>query len=287
MQTVINIPFPGFYESSLSGIVDHECESFAEYENEKQDSEYHKEDNFPPALQVDVSQFAWECVDYSAAYLEIARDYVESLDDWLTEAARDIDPDAPVPGLTFCGMDSPREYNFSTDQVDCYVNESFVEWLFQQSKKAGHGELIKTLERRHKSRDGFISFYSHRLADWLAKPVSEWDYHELRSLLESVFPALNDPDSAWEIEQSLHENGWQYFESNMDWQKYDSKLADARADALLAWIESEPQSAREWAGNNADKLAPFEAASPEVSLWAMGENIPYRCALTPDLFAGA
>lgn len=88
----INLPFSGFYDSLWSDIV----EQFGEYENEKQESrEYHPEEYMPEPLRVDVTAFAWEFVDYSAAHLKIAQAYVEAFAEWLDDQARDLNPKTP------------------------------------------------------------------------------------------------------------------------------------------------------------------------------------------------
>ena len=286
-MAILNIPFAGFYESKYSDLIDHEIEQFGEYENEKQSSEYYPETLQPEELRVDVSEFAWEFVDHSAAYSEIARDYVEAFGIWLTEAAHELDSDAPVHELTFNRMDSPREYNFSTDQIDVEISDLFVQWLFDQSAKNDHAELSTVLERRHKSRSGFISFYSWRLADWLAKPVSDWDYHELRSLLEAVFPELHgETEWDWGIYENLSQESYSYLDKHMNWAKFDAAVIEKRAEKLAQWLTDDEDSALIWRANN--RVAFDDLMRAEMGLFATFEfpAAPYRCPETPDLFAG-
>jgi len=281
-KTCMNIPFGGFYESLWSDLIDREVESFAENRTEEQDSVYYPESNMPEPLHVDFG-FAWEHMNYAAAYLDVAKDYVEAFAEWLEDAARDIDPDAPACGLTFARLDSPREYNFRTDDIDCDVNESFVAWMFAQTEKDGFRALTRTLERRHKSYDGFHSFYSHRLADWLAKPVAEWDYHELRSLLESVFESALAEDWRMDLYYALSDGAYAYFDANFDYAAFDAKVLELRAEKLAEWLDSDPEAAGRWIAHNAEKAAPMVALLPSDCVLP---DMPYRCAKTPDMFAG-
>ena len=251
-----NIPFSGFYDSLWSGMIDSEVESFAEYENELQESqEYHPETFQPEELRVDVTKFAWEHMHYQGAYLDIAKYYAEAFGRKLDELAADIDPDAPPCALVFNRMDSPREYNFVTDQIDVELSEEFVNWMFAQSEADGHAELIKTLERRHKSRDGFSSFYSWHLSDWIKRPVSEWDYHELRSLLEAVFPEMDSSDVQMDLYYEVTDDSYTVFDSHFNHSEFQAEVEKKR-DELRG------------------ELDPAFLAS-----------LPYRCALTPDMFA--
>jgi hypothetical protein len=130
-----------------------------------------------------------------------------------------------------------------------------VLWLFAQSEAGGHAELIKTLERRHKSRDGFSSFYSWHLCDWLKKPVLEWDYHELRSLLESVFPELDSSDVEMDLYYDVSDNSNEVFNSHFNYSEFQAEVEKKR-DELRGELDP-----------------------------AFLAGLPYRCALTPDMFA--
>lgn len=250
-----NIPFSGFYDSLWSDLIDSEVESFVEYENETQKSqEYYPETFLPEELRVDVSEFAWEHMDYRGAYLEIAEYYAEAFGRKLDELATDIDSDAPPCALVFNRMDSPREYNFTTDQIDVELSEEFVKWMFAQSEAGCHAELIKTLERRHKSRSGFCSFYSWQLSDWLKKPVLQWDYHELRSLLESVFPDLDSSDMEADLYDDVSDGSDQVFNSHFNYTQFQAEV-ERKRDELRGELD------------------------PEIRA-----SLPYRRALTPDMF---
>lgn len=284
---LINIPFAGFYESIYSDIVDSWLERLIENrEEEESDSEYYPEEYYPEELRADYSD-SWRHFDYTAAYLAIAKDYAESFGELINDWAKELDDSAPDCGLQFSRLDSPKYYNFSTDAIDCDFSESFVQWLFTQSAKDDHAGLQKTLIRRHKSRDGFISYYSHYLADWLEKPFLDWDYHELRSLLETVFPQLaSDSDWNYNIYYPLAESDYTYCDSAMDWESFNAAILESRAEKLAQWIESDESSAIAWVINNPAKFDAIASDSPDIQIWESSRELPYRCSKTPDLFEG-
>jgi hypothetical protein len=128
---IVNIPFPGFYGSLLSGELDSVEEREADNMAEKEESaEYYPEDYQPAELRIDASSYAsmiFDCMNYSAARNALARDYAETFD---SVASEEIG--FPL-GLRFESMTSPREYNFTTDQLFCYVPEQTVVRLFELS----------------------------------------------------------------------------------------------------------------------------------------------------------
>jgi len=284
MTATINIPFSGFYNSLWSSLVevDSEVEQFAEYAAELQESrKYHPEEYHPEELRVDVSHWAWEMVNYSAAHLEIAKDYAAAFGAWLDERARDIDPDAPPCELTFASMDSPREYNFRTDEIDAEISESFVAWMRAQAEAGGEcaEPLADAIRRRHSSRSGFISFYANDLRAW-PEDVESWDCRQLRTLLESVFGVPNELEDIYDM---VSGNSYDYFTDHFKWKEYESRVTEERAEKLAEWLDSDPEKAGAWMAHNPEKAAPLVALLPaDFDL----EGLPYRCQKTPDLFTG-
>jgi hypothetical protein len=253
----INLPFDGFYESMWSEEVDHIQEREAEYRCEREREEIADE-----RLHLDESfyhdAYFW-CADYSDCYLAIARQYVAEFDHMVSEELG-----FPLCG-EFDGMESPREYNFGTDRLFMKVPFATVERLFAISAEDQHMTLASVIAERHTSRSGFISFYDHVLADWLEKPLADWDHNELGTLIRAVL-RLRGIEGDDRHGESLHwrmfeavcdgEYIWEKFQECIDWEKFDAKVADARAE----------------------KLAEITADEPEYV-------IPYRCDQTLDLFS--
>ncbi|MBX9645555.1 MAG: hypothetical protein K2X57_00695 [Xanthobacteraceae bacterium] len=88
-------------------------------------------------------------------------------------------------GLQFSELDSPDEYNFRTDRILATMPTSSVRKLFKLSAKVLHGGLDEAIEDRFTPYPGFMPYYSNDIVARLAKPVEEWDYHELCTLLDA------------------------------------------------------------------------------------------------------
>ena len=117
-KTEFSLNFGGFYHSEHSENIDSKEESYG---------------------------YDWEEVDYKNTYINYCNAYLNKLSEEL-----EID-------LTFIQLDSPREYNFTTDKILCSIsNKDFNTLLDAYDTK----ELFNYIEEHSKSRDGFSSFYS-------------------------------------------------------------------------------------------------------------------------------
>ena len=147
MSVEINIPFPGFYDSWLSDLLDHELEHHAE--NETNESEY--ELQHPEQLRLDESEIldlTWRHCSFSDAHDILARAYLDAFDSfagdilgetrpgwvkqWDSESREYVNRRVQLDsiGVQFSTMTSPREYNFETDRLFANVSFAFVKRLF-------------------------------------------------------------------------------------------------------------------------------------------------------------
>lgn len=304
MSTVeIKIPFPGFYHSIYSEMIDHEESSYAEHHCDDSDGD---ESQWPEALRIDAgdyAQFLFEVTHYDIAYRAIARDYVDAFSyqagealgiespesvrvyDWQAGKYKRERRNVNSLRLTWGAMESPREYNFTTDRLFANVPVSVVRKLWAISKADSHETLTRVASDRHSSRSGFISFYASNWRDW--GPVSDWDHNQLETLLRAACELsgmdCDDSDLDLYYQVSGDSAGYQAWEKAVDWPAFDAKRDEARAEKLAEWLESDPEAAKEWIGYDARgaDLLKAEISWPDVDL----DDVPYRCARTPDLFA--
>ena len=89
--------------------------------------------------------------------------------------------------LKFCNVQSPKEYNFTTDIIICEAPISALISLFNtiMSNKDYVCEFKKTLKALFTDRSGFYSFYSNNLDDWLAKNPHDYDANEWGAVIET------------------------------------------------------------------------------------------------------
>lgn len=164
--------FSGFYESIHDSVFDQETEYIMEEYNKKYDD-----------------------FDFSIDYLAYCKSYVAA-----------ISKEIGIK-LEFVEMTSPREYNFTTDNIYCKISAKAIEKI----SSALNSESLKTIiKQRFSSRDGFISFYSNDVEEWKETPISEWDYNELGTLLDAWIIENND----LEYWKNLDFCGYEYCSGN-------------------------------------------------------------------------
>ena len=258
--TIVNVTaFPGFYESWLSQEIDHVEEQESEWMAEKQtngdDPDYFQ----PEHLRLEVDDFAelfFDCTDYSIVHLKMADLFSQGFDSF---ASGILGFDV---GLKFESMASPKYYNYETDRLFVHIPLETLGRLFWISASEGHETLQKCLKERCTSYEGFHSYYSNDLQEWLAKPLDTWDHNEIAALLDAVIVA-SDPE-AFEDWSNLYYavfDGSEQYEcvsAGIDWEKLEAKTQEKR-DELQEAYDAE----------HADD--PYYVA-------------PYRCSLTIDLF---
>ncbi len=145
-------------------------------------------------------------------------------------------------GLKFSRLDSPREYNFTTDRILAGMPPRTAARLFALSEREGHERLGKAIREAFTPYPGCVPYYSDRVADWIAKPIADWDAIELGVLLG----AFVDTDIDMDLYHDIAEGGaYEAFEDSVDWKRFDKK-ADAlrrqKTDAYLEEVEFEGEA---------------------------------------------
>ena len=106
---------------------------------------YHSEHSETIENNIELYGYDWEDVDYKKTNINYCKAFLNRLGEELQ-----ID-------LNFISLDSPREYNYTTDKIFCSISkEDFKTLLDDYDNK----ELFNYIEEHSKSRSGFTSFYS-------------------------------------------------------------------------------------------------------------------------------
>lgn len=233
MKTLsVNIPFCGFYESYLSyemnSILEREIEYTLEREREDGLREYERLDDSTYAQIFDrnITNHIWERC--------IANQWVEYFESYLSDIVE------TKISFTFAELTSPREYNFETDRIFATMTLKDAAKLFAKAKADSFADLAACIKERFTSRDGFISFYSNDLDDWLAKPLSQWDSNELGTLVLSFLK--NERDIEFNIFESLTENGAFYegLWSAINNDQFEKDILEARQEKLEEHLANDP-----------------------------------------------
>ena len=205
------LPFSGFYGSKWSDELDNVENNFIENEAENDDS----------LDESEISSIVDKCRCYGTQIEYVAQEYVGYFNEkFKEEFGIDL-------GLRFESMKSPREYNFSTDILYADIDEDVVRRLLDDLEESKLADMIR---ERFTSRSGFISFYSNRIETWKEKPLEEWDYNEVGTLLEAYVAQVEDFE--WDVYSAMCERNVfdTAFDKGMDWDKYREMCDDRRKE---------------------------------------------------------
>ena len=197
---IIQIPFPGFYNSCLSSELDNQEEQFTE--------NFLEENPDINANELDFWRYSNQCHAYDA----IAKTWVDAFSEQFGIA------------LEYSDMSSPREYNFETDRIFARISDESVIKLFAETDIEVFRNAIK---KRHTSYDGFYSHYPNDLESWGLNPL-EYDHNQLMTLL---IANIGDEYDSWKIFESLvYDDSLFYnaFESTVDWQAFEEHIREIR-----------------------------------------------------------
>jgi len=158
-ELTATIPFQGFYNSYFDDVIDRTLE-----------------DIFNPSCGEGAVPDGAHRIDSRKTFAMIAKTYAEAyIQELRSETGLEL------KSLEFESMDSPREYNFSTDRL--FITLSAADAV--QLSRAAEG-LPKLVKDKFTSYDGFRSFYANDLAGW-PEDVAEWDHNQIGTAIEACY----------------------------------------------------------------------------------------------------
>ena len=168
--------FPGFYNTIFEPCKDMEIESLYEAR---------KENGFPD----DTIGFEHYKFDYTEYEQQIAKNCCKAIETELKD-------NKLVDSIKFESVQSPREYNFENDSINCTIsisdeNIKAIVNLLLENKEL----FAKYLKDNYTSYDGFISFFPNELDKWLEMTNIETfqeNPHVLASLFEFILSNILD-----------------------------------------------------------------------------------------------
>jgi hypothetical protein len=170
---ITTIPFTGFYESVHSAIIDSEMESM--FYEAPVALEYFQ-DNWSLSLEVRDMY----CRDYLAAF-------------------------GQATGLTlaYAPVQSPREYNFSTDRLLAFISAYDAQGLLHE---LGRDTLAGYVYTQMRTRGDLIPHYSTDLDAWGA--LATWDYNQVGMLVAAWCDNVHGAIDEIELMEWVVHNGW-------------------------------------------------------------------------------
>ena len=194
----VYLPFGGFYEN-FSCLLDDDIQREIEYLSEEENTDLYFDDFN---------------VDYTAAYLDISKDYAAFYPRWIKKhTGLDI-------SCEFIELWSPREYNFMTDRIYAYIPKldllSLINWPYRKAPDL----LPQYVQTKFKSRPGFIPFYDNDIRNWGS--FFQWDDIQLSTMLEAVSFQIEGEHP--EFYDSLEGEFWDYWSGNNSVSFYMSRV---------------------------------------------------------------
>lgn len=155
-RMLTTVPFSGFYNTSHEALIDDTVERmFSDHA-----TGCHRNEGLEAKLQ--------ELWDFSKVMEAYCKAYAEKFAE-----------EAKIK-LYFDEVDSPKEYNFTTDRIFAYITLKDVKALMKRTDQ----KLFAGVVQEHfTSRSGFISSYSPLLENW--GPVNTWDHNQVGTLLQA------------------------------------------------------------------------------------------------------
>lgn len=232
-HVLASLPWPGFYDSRLSGEIDCHEEREAEYMAER-DAGTEGDDKQPAHLQLSASDYAellFHHCDYHKLHGMLAHSYCDAFDSVMGD---DLGFDV---GIKYESMDSPSYYNFETDRLFAHVPYRVARKLVKLAI-GNRKRLRQVIRDRHESRSGFHSWYASDVSTWADKLLrfyrgdeSALDHNELQTVIQAAWPDACDPDHA--IYYLWSESGggiYHEYDSAMNWQAFEADIAERRQD---------------------------------------------------------
>lgn len=185
------IPFSGFYYSIHDSNLDYALKQM--YQDDHGDS------------IGNLSEYASDKIAWCKVWLAYSEAYCEAWSDETGIACK------------FDKLESPRFYNFRTDQIIAIFEWSELQRIYSECDKQSLAALIK---ERCTSYDGFISFYSPDVTEWPVD-LTEWESPQLELLVQSFASETMSDDDYLYLMDDYSGNGY-----------FDSWLCEAMPDDL-------------------------------------------------------
>lgn len=210
-QLAVKIPFSGFYETSHNAIFD----SWLDYE---QDLLLTEHEATKEQIETLAEKF-YDCVNWKKAHIEYAKAYCGELERLIKDESRQYKEDSTGKrylsegldvSIVFDALESPKEYNYSTDCIYALIELDSIKAMFDALDKDEWREFVA---QKCTSYSGFISFYPNDFDKW-EEDISQWGEARLGMVLELYLCTilegkdLEEALSAYSLMERLEGNGF-------------------------------------------------------------------------------
>lgn len=158
------LPFDGFYESHASDLIDNEVDMMLEWD-EDPDNEHAQGINA-------------DAIEYRPFYEKFSAIYAERMMNMIN---KEIKGDKIT--FTFDRLESPRGYNFSTDEIWVEIDTADIGKIGVYDL-VDHDRLCRMAKERFTSRSGFHSFVEHDTSKWPC--VEDLNPYQVQAIFASM-----------------------------------------------------------------------------------------------------
>lgn len=206
------IPFAGFYQTVHSDAIEREVARIAEH---------YAESSSPSQLDpVEVFKLFDQHTNYRHSYEAYAKSYTEHFSTFFTEET------GIRAEFTFKILDSPKEYNFSTDVIRAEVLFQDMQAMMNCAAAENFSHLNQVMQDRFTSRPGFLSFYSPDVSDHLDTPLSHWDENQVQCLIDAALRQAGVEEYEVDLAVAEQIDVFRVVEDAVDWRRVEAGLAE-------------------------------------------------------------
>lgn len=204
MSYKIIIPFSGLQDTLNLHIIENQIESYFDDDLE----EYNKFEN-------DFNNWSNLFTDYSKIYVKE-----------LSNILKKISNSSIEPILEFENLKISTDRFVTNDKIFATINKEYIDNLYSEifTDKNLFKDLKELIKDKCTSYNGFVSYYSNDIKDWLETPINEWTEAQLELLLEAKLISGN----------LINKNSNDYSKEIYD---YITNEVSYKIDDLLSYID--------------------------------------------------
>ena len=137
-------------------------------------------------MQYILQDLIYDNIDYTAYENKIG----ELCCEFILEKCNEILPGI-VKSITFENIQSPKQYNFSTDSINCIIELDFNKLLQTFARHQNAGDYLKDT---YTSCSGYISHYPNNISAWITEAFDD-QKHTAGAMLDILLESAIEEDT--------------------------------------------------------------------------------------------
>ena len=210
--------FYGFYESIFCN-----SDEFIDLENEK---EYDLISNYPFLNEKELS-VNYEYENFTEYQKDISnkfsKEYINLIENELPYHI--LENKNYLLELKDFELYSPKYYNYNTDHISIFINTNYKTLQLIKDYVLSLNDMENYIYKKNKSYDGFISFLSNDIKEWINKPIENYEINEISVLFDNI---IIQNDLTFELNYNVYENinKYEYVYPIVNYKDFEMDLYD-------------------------------------------------------------